>query len=165
MVLPHPTFSLKSSLTPTHAFCLSLCLPRRCADVGRRGNRCCRGSISQPELPAHPHLQRQLGPRGRWEDGGWPCQACQRSVPAGGHRGESGTSVRSSRQVSDRLNVSQSLSALISTSASGTGLDVVSCRCHGLFKCVCLTRENWEESTLGGLENSFSVRNPSGLPM
>lgn len=40
------------------------CSACRCADVGRRGNRCCGGSVSELELPAHPHLQRQLGPRG-----------------------------------------------------------------------------------------------------
>ncbi len=67
---------------------MCLCSACRCADVGRRGNRCCGGSVSELELPAHPHLQCQLGPRGWWKDCGWPCQTGQRSFPAGGYWGQ-----------------------------------------------------------------------------
>lgn len=59
----------------------------RCAHAGRRGDRHGGGPVSQPEPSAHRHLQCQLGPGGRRQNGGRPGQARQRSLPARSDRG------------------------------------------------------------------------------
>lgn len=56
--------------------------------VGRRGDRCGGGPLPQPQPPAHPYLQCELGPRGRWQVTGRPCQAGQGGLPAGNHPGQ-----------------------------------------------------------------------------
>lgn len=61
----------------------------RCAYAGWRGDRCGGGPLPQPQLAAHPHLQRQLGPRGWREDGRRPRQASQGGLPPRSHWGQS----------------------------------------------------------------------------
>lgn len=64
----------------------SLPWPCRRADAGRSHHGHGGGSVPQPAPPAHPHLQRQLGPRGRWEDCGRARRAGQEGLLQGGHQ-------------------------------------------------------------------------------
>lgn len=70
-----------------HFVCVWYC-GCRCAYAGRRGDRHGGGPVSQSESPTHRHLQRQLGPRGWWQNCWWTCQTGQGSLPAWSDRGE-----------------------------------------------------------------------------
>nr|XP_030862576.2 proprotein convertase subtilisin/kexin type 4 isoform X10 [Gorilla gorilla gorilla] len=54
----------------------------RRADAGRYHHRRHRGPVAEPAAAAHPHLQRQLGPRGRRPHGGRPRHPHPRGLPA-----------------------------------------------------------------------------------
>ncbi|XP_054529692.1 proprotein convertase subtilisin/kexin type 4 isoform X19 [Pan troglodytes] len=54
----------------------------RRADAGRYHHRCHRGPVAEPAAAAHPHLQRQLGSRGRRPHGGRPRHPHPRGLPA-----------------------------------------------------------------------------------
>ncbi|XP_011526392.1 proprotein convertase subtilisin/kexin type 4 isoform X7 [Homo sapiens] len=54
----------------------------RRTDAGRYHHRCHRGPVAEPAAAAHPHLQRQLGSRGRRPHGGRPRHPHPRGLPA-----------------------------------------------------------------------------------